>query len=561
MRKQWKVKEAPVSIPNLPEYPQLILRLLGSRALTDPEKIRDFLTPDYAKLHDPFLFKDMQRTIERIWRAIEQKQTITIYADYDADAITALAVLYLALKKLGAVVDYYIPDRFTEGYGLNLEAIKSICTKTNLIITVDCGVNAVEEALICKSAGVDLIITDHHELTGDLPEAFSIINPKNPHDEYPFAYLTGVGVAFKLTQALFSKVNTGWEKWLLDLVALGTVADLQSLTDENRILVSFGLKVLAKTRWPGLKAMLEIAGLNKSDKSNRFDTYTLGFILAPRINAAGRIKHADIAFRLLISEDPREAEQLAKELSELNTHRQNLTEQITSEARAQIELIADKKVLLAQGLDWPKGVVGLVAGRLAEEFNRPVLAMSTVEGIATGSARSVANFDIVAALTFAKDLLQKYGGHPQAAGFTLASENIPGFHQRLLEYAESLNLSVDEPTLMIDAETVPADITWDNLNYLESMSPFGFGNPKPKLVGREFALVDYKTVGAQNQHLKMRLKYGEHILSAIAFSQGFLTSQLTPGKKLDAVFELSSNEWNGNKEMQLKVLDVRIIEN
>ena len=541
-------------MPDLPEYPDLILKLLALRGITDPEKIRDFLDPDYAKLHDPFLFQDMQKAVERIRQAIEHQEKITIYADYDADAITACAVVYLALKKLGCQPEYYIPDRFTEGYGLNLEAIKTICDfGAKLIITVDCGINAVDEAALCKSLGVDLIITDHHEVTGELPQAFGIINPKNPHDQYPFLYLTGVGVAYKLVQAL---INDGWEKWLLDLVALGTVADCQNLTDENRILVRFGLKVLEKTRWPGLKALLEVASL----KPGKYDTFTLGFILAPRINAAGRIKHADLAFRLLISQDPAEAKELAMELDELNRHRQTLTEQISSEAKAQVELIADKKVLMAVGQDWPKGVVGLVAGRLAEEYNRPVLALSQTENLAIGSGRSTGNFDLVAALNFAKDFLQKYGGHTMAAGFTLTSANIPGFHQKVLEYAEIMNFAVSEPVLEIDAEIKPADVTWENLNFLESLAPFGMGNPKPKLLGRGLEVIDYRLVGATSKHLKLSVRYGEHALEAIAFGQGFLAPSLDAGKNFDAVFELSANEWNGNKSLQLKISDIKINE-
>ncbi len=555
MKKRWIVKQIETKdLPSLPEYPALIVRLLALRGITETESIRDFLDPDFAKLHDPFLFKDMQKAIERVFQAIDKKEKITIYADYDADAITACSVLFLALKKLEAQVSYYIPDRFSEGYGMNEDAVKKIAADgTRLIITVDCGTNAIEEANLCKALGVDLIITDHHELTGPLPRAFAVVNPKNPQDEYPFAYLTGVGVAFKLAQGLFSKTGSGYEKWLLDLVALGTVADCQSLAGENRILVSFGLKVLAKTRWIGLRALLATAAL----KSNKFDTFTLGFILAPRINAAGRIKHADIAFRLLISEDPQQAQSLALELNGLNKHRQMLTEQITSEARSQIELISDKKVLLAHGSDWPKGVVGLVAGRLAEEYNRPVLALSTAEGLAVGSARSVADFDIVAALNFAKDFLHKYGGHTQAAGFTLASENIMNFYQKLLDYAENLNLTINDPVLEIDAELQPSDVTWENINFLDSLGPFGIGNPKPKFVGRGLEVFDFRLVGSTSQHLKMRVKFGEHLLEAMAFGQSFLQESLNPGQRLDAVFELGSNEWNGNKSMQLKILDTK----
>lgn len=563
MKKRWILKEKPNELPTMPEYPALILNLLAVRGLVDEAKIKDYLNLDYANLYDPFLFKDMAKATERIFTAIEKQEKIVIYSDYDADAITALSVMYLGLKKLGANLDYYIPDRFTEGYGMNPEAVTKLCEDgAKIIITVDCGINAVEETEAANKLGVDVIITDHHELTGMLPNAFAIVNPKNPEDHYPFPYLTGVGVAFKVIQGLYSQVGmrnpgldipVGWEKWLLDFVAIGTVADLQSLTDENRILVSFGLKVLEKTKWPGLRALIKQAGFEGKIP----DTYTLGFIIAPRINAAGRIKHADIAFRLMICDNILEAENLAIELNQLNTHRQQLTEQILSEARDQIQLIADKKVLLAAGNNWPKGVVGLVAGKLVEEYGRPVLVMDKGELLATGSARSINNFDIVAALTHAKDLLTKYGGHTQAAGFTLVTENIPALHQKLLEFAETLSEESLGPVLEIDAELKAADINFNTMDYISKFAPFGFGNHRPKLVTYGFDILDIRLVGAKTQHLKMRVRIEDKVLDCIGFNLGFYAKTLKPGDKVDMVYELDCNEWNGNKDLQLKILDIQ----
>jgi single-stranded-DNA-specific exonuclease len=559
MKKKWIVKDKPKEIPNMPAYPAFVLNLLVNRGYDTEAKINNFLEVDYSRLHDPFLFKDMELATNRIFQAIEKQEKIVIYSDYDADAITALSVMYLALKKLGAKLDYYIPDRFTEGYGMNPEAVKKICEEgAGLIITVDCGMNAVEEVEMAQNLGVDVIITDHHELTGELPKAHGIINPKNPEDKYPFQFLTGVGVAFKLVQALMSGTGdgvrgTGWEKWLLDLVAIGTVADLQSLTDENRILVSFGLKVLGKTRSPGLKALIKLAGIE-----NRIpDTYTLGFIIAPRINAAGRIKHADVAFKLLISEDAQEAQKLAEELNQLNTHRQFLTEQILSEARSQIELISDKKVLVAAGENWPKGVVGLVAGKLVEEYGRPVLVMDKGELLATGSARSVQNFDIVQALTHAKELLTKYGGHTQAAGFTLITENIPALHQKLLDFAETLVEDAMGPVLMIDAEMNSPEINFEIYDWIVKFGPFGIGNHKPKFVGRNFEVLDARIVGATGKHMKLRVRLADKIIDCIGFNQAFWTQTLQPGNKIDIVFELDCNEWNGNRNLELKILDLK----
>ncbi len=562
MKKKWVIKDKPKEVANLPGYPELVLNLLASRGFKEESSINEFLNPDYTQLHDPFLFKDMQRACSRIFDAIGKQEKIVIYSDYDADAITALSVMYLGLKKLGAKLDYYIPDRFSEGYGMNPEAVKKICDDgAKIIITVDCGINAVDEVQVANGLGVDVIITDHHELTSDLPQAFAIINPKNPQDNYPYQYLTGVGVAFKVVQGLFKRtaysvqrteITEGWEKWLLDFVAIGTVADLQPLTGENRIIVSFGLKVLAKTRWPGLRALLQQTAYN-----GRIDTYTLGFIIAPRINAAGRIKHADIAFRLLICENIKEAENLAIELNQLNTHRQQLTEQILSEAKEQIQLIADKKVLLAAGSNWPKGVVGLVAGKLVEEYGRPVLVLDKGELVATGSARSINNFDIVAALNHARGLLTKYGGHTQAAGFSLVTENIPAFHQKLLEYAETLSEDSLGPVLTIDAEAEPASINLETFDLLQKFEPFGFGNHKPRFISRAFEVLDIRLVGATGQHLKLRVRLGNQVLDAIGFNQAFWTRSLNLSDKIDLVYELDANEWNGNRDLQLKIVDIR----
>ena len=551
-------------IPVMPEYPAVVLKLLALRGITEEKAIQQFLEPDYNKLLDPFIFKDMGKTVERIWNAIDTKQTIAIYADYDADAITALAVMYQALKKAGATVDYYIPDRFTEGYGMNLDAIKKLKERNcSLIITVDCGINAVEEVNLANELGMDVIITDHHELTGDLPKAYSIVNPKNPNDVYPFPYLTGVGVAYKVVQALFSNsekrtekgIQAGWEKWLLDLVAIGTVADCQSLTIENRILVAFGLKVLAKTRWPGLKALLDIAQC----KGN-LDSYTLGFVLAPRINAAGRIKHADVAFRLLISENIVEAQNLAIELNELNKHRQALTDQILSEAKAQIEMISDRKVLLAYGQNWPKGVVGLVAGKLCEEYNRPVLILDKAEDFATGSARSNDSFDMVMALNDSKEYLLKYGGHKQAAGFTLESSKVDQFYKKLLAFADSSGLEIAESNLYIDAELTDADLNFQTLEFVEKLAPFGFGNFKPKFMSKNIELIDSAAVGPKSQHAKMRVRIGTVVFSAIAFNQAFLLNKIKPGQLFHAAYDLFVNEWNGLKQIDLKIIDVKLDE-
>lgn len=559
MKKKWVVKQVNEAlIPNLPEYPRLVALLLGLKGFKDPLEIHNYLNPDYAKLYDPFLFKDMKRSVDRIKLAIQDKQKIFIYADYDADAITAASVMTLGLRKLGGIVECYIPDRFTEGYGMNMDAMKKVAAEgAGLMITVDCGTNSVAEAELCKTLGLDLIITDHHEITGDLPDAFALINPKNPDDKYPFRYLTGVGVAFKVIQALFkdgaADTPPGWEKWLLDIVSIGTVADLQSLEDENRILVYYGLQVLNKTKWPGVKALIDASKM----KPGKYTTHTLGFVLAPRINAAGRIKHADVAYKMLISENILEAQNYAIELDSLNTHRQMLTERILSEAREQILQHRERKVLLAAGSDWPKGVVGLVAGKLAEEFGRPVLVMDRGEEFATGSARSHPNFDIVQALKYSSDLLEKYGGHTQAAGFTLKSANIGNLYQRLLEFAETLKEEDSEPVLSLDAEIKSEDYNWDNFDFIEKFEPFGFGNLRPKFLGRGLQIVEYKTVGAEAKHLKVKFLWDGKVIDAIGFRFGYLAGKLDLNTPVSVAFEMEANEWNGRRDLQMKLIDIK----
>ena len=411
MAKIWKLKEKPpkeLSDKYL-EIDALTLQLLYTRGLLGKEEIeRFFLSPPVRNLYDPFIFTDMQKAVDRIWQAIEQKEKIYIYSDYDADAVTANACLQQTFRYLNFAVESYIPDRFTEGYGLNLEAFKKIKDAgAKLVITVDCGTNSVDVAEYCRQNGIDLIITDHHEITGSTPDSFALINPKNPADKYPDDQITGVGVAYKLASAMLSQKSkvikskgieenqyiAGWDKWLLDLVAIGTVADCHSLFGENRILVNLGLKVLPKTKWLGLRQLMKTAGIKEGVMP---DTHTLGFIIAPRINAAGRLEHANVALNLLMTENTEEAQALALSLEEINRRRQDLTLRLVSEAKEQAELLGDRKVLLLKSKDWPKGVVGLVAGRLAGQYNRPVVVLETGESEATGSARSVGDFDIVA---------------------------------------------------------------------------------------------------------------------------------------------------------------------
>lgn len=589
MKRKWKLKEKITDEikQKFPDYNPVILQLLHNRGIRDEKGIENFLNPRFESLSSPFKLSDMARAVERIFEAAANDEKITIYADYDADAVTACAVLYRFLKRLGLEADYYIPDRFAEGYGVNAEAVSEIASRgTKLLITVDCGINSVEETKRAKSHGMDVIITDHHEITGELPGAAAVVNPKRGEDKRLWS-LTGVGVAFKLVQAMAAALNprhysilhhwdvpefaskkivliaerlgksmpAHWEKWLLDLVAIGTVADCQNLLDENRVLVSFGLRVMKKTRWLGIREIMKNAGI---DPSGDFDAFTLGFLIAPRINAAGRIQHAGIAFSLLATDDPAEAAMLAGQLESLNAHRQRLTEQIASEARNQVLGQDGRKVLLAVGIDWPKGVLGLAASRISDEFGRPTIVLEQSGDIATGSARSVGNFNIVAAFAHGKKFLDRYGGHTQAAGLTLKASLIPNFYEAVLQYAQE-NFS-DEDLIKeyeIDAYLDPSEITGALLSELRKFEPFGPGNPAPRFGLSDFTLEQQKIVGTNGRHIKIHAANNGKIYELIGFGHAKRFSSIGLGEKLDFIVEPSFNVWNGRKSIQLKIKDLR----
>ncbi len=582
MSKIWKLKpDAPKELfERFPELDRISVQLLNNRGILGEAEAEKFLNPEYGDLHSPFLFLGMEKAVERIWQAIEDKEQICIYSDYDADAVTANAVLQQTFRYLGVETGSYIPDRFNEGYGVNIEALSKIKDKgVKLVITVDCGTNSTDAADFCLGNGIDLIITDHHEIIGQEPKAFALINPKNPKDKYPFMDITGVGVAFKLAQGILSKTEKvekifgsgnglkpsatekkytpGYEKWLLDLVAIGTVADCHSLLGENRILVKYGLKVLLKSKWTGLKALCRIAGLDFSEKLA--DTYTLGFVIAPRLNAAGRIKHANLALDMLIEQDPQKAQDLALQLESLNKHRQDLTEQVLSEAKEKAALVMDRNVLVLMGENWPKGVVGLVAGRLTEEYHKPVLVMERQGGEATGSARSVGEFNIVEALKHASEYLVRFGGHKQAAGFTLAADRFEEFYQKILEYADKNLTEGDlQKKLELEAEIFEDDLALDTYHAIFEFEPFGVGNPRPKFLASDFKVTGFRTVGNGQKHLQMQLSKGKKFVSAIAFNFGWLAKTLKIGDNVDIAAELIEDGWNGRQDVKLRIVDIKI---
>jgi single-stranded-DNA-specific exonuclease len=572
MTKQWQIQPAvPKEIlEQFPELRNLVVQLLYNRGVINPAKVEWFLNPDYHNLYDPFLFADMQIAVDRIWQGIENKEKILIYGDYDADAVTANSVLQQTFRYLNAEVASYIPDRFTEGYGLNIEAFEKIKAQgVTLVITVDCGTNSVDVAEFCQANGIDLIITDHHEITGDTPQSFALINPKNPVEQYPDEQITGVGVAYKVAKALLmqaEKVITQkgieaedyqpeWDKWLLDLVAIGTVADCHSLLGENRILVKFGLKVLQKTKWLGLRQLVENAGLDFSKDTP--DSQTLGFTIAPRINAAGRLEHADVALALLITTDFAEAITLANRLEEINRRRRDLTNRIVSEAREQAELLADRKVLLLYSDGWAKGLVGIVAGRIADQYNRPVIILERGEKESTGSARvGNTDFNIVECLKAVAQHLTKFGGHKQAAGLTAKTAELEQLYLAILRYADQNPGEISDPTITIDAALREADLNLAAFDDVLALEPFGAENPKPVFAIPEARIKSFKAVGATQQHLQLKVMKGEAAIDCIGFNMAYLAPRLEFGNSIDLAGELMVDSWQGIKKLKMRLQDI-----
>lgn len=544
----------------------LLVQMLFNRGLSNEKEIDDFLHPDYEKLASPFLFGDMRKAAQRICKAIESGEKICVYGDYDADAVTASAVVLQTLRALNAKAESYIPDRFSEGYGVNLQALEKIKEQgQTLIITVDCGTNSTDAAKWCLENEIDFIITDHHEIIGPAPLAFCLINPKNPNDNYPDKNITGVGVAFKLACAVLliaheqgfkTSLPSGWEKWLLDLVAIGTVADCHELLGENRILVKFGLKVLAKTKWSGLAAIMATAGINFSEKLP--DTYTLGFLIAPRLNAAGRLEHASIALNLLMETDPVLAQQRAMALEQINKKRQELTALVLSEAREKALTLKDRAILVLAGEDWPKGVVGLVAGKIAEEFYKPTIVLSKDENGFTGSARTVGDFNILEAIVFASEFLERFGGHKQAAGLSLALNNLEKFYSKILEYSEQKDGTMPQGArLYLEAELGLSHLTLTFFELLSYLEPFGIGNPRPKFLIKDLKIEAIRAVGNLRNHLQFFLSNSQTKIPAIMFGATDFAKSLKIGDTIDAAAELLYDGYNGQARVKLRILDIK----
>ncbi|HHW30226.1 MAG TPA: single-stranded-DNA-specific exonuclease RecJ [Clostridiaceae bacterium] len=560
--KYWVSNEAPAEevdeISRNLGISRLLAKVLLSRGIKDPDYIKDFINPSPDDFHDPFLLKDMDKAVDRIWKAIQNKEKIIIYGDYDVDGTTSTSVLMDYLRDIGDDVDYYIPDRIEEGYGLSIEAMDKIAgTGATLIITVDCGITAVEEIAYARSKGIDVIVTDHHECKSEIPEAIAVIDPWRQDCSYPFKELAGVGIVLKLINAM--NIRYGIGKNFIDymeLVALGTIADVSKITGENRVIAKFGMEKMSSSSNIGLRKLIEKSGL----EGKTINTYSVGFIIAPRINAAGRIGDAGRIVNLFTGDREEEAEKIALELNEENSRRQETEQLILQEAFDIIESdpeYLDDKVLVVAGTGWHKGVVGIVSSRITEKYYRPSILISIEEGMGKGSGRSIEGFNLFKALTHCQHLLDKYGGHELAAGLTLPEENIQLFRKAINEYADLVMQDEDLiPRIKVDAYINDEDITLENIKELDKLAPFGTGNPSPVFACNDIIISSIRSVG-KGKHLKLVLKIGDIFIDAIGFNMGDLAEAYNSGDVVDVAFSLEVNEWNNMEKAQLVLKDIR----
>ncbi|HWZ65405.1 MAG TPA: single-stranded-DNA-specific exonuclease RecJ [Patescibacteria group bacterium] len=535
-------------------------QLLLSRGLADNGLRSAFLHPSYEELrHDPLLLPDMSQAVERLKKAKARNELIFIYGDYDIDGLTATTLLLDAFKSFGFRASAFIPNRFIDGYGLNKDAIKKLADDgAQVIVTVDCGSLSHEEIELASSLGVDVIVTDHHTVAETMPSAVAVINPKRADHKYPFVDLAGVGVAFKLVQALQLELDglpIGQEKWLLDLVALGTVCDVVTLLDENRANVFWGLQVLQKTRRPGIKALAAVAGLELSDINAR----SLGYVLGPHLNASGRLETAQLSLDLLTASDPLVALNLAYKLRDMNLARRKDQARITKEAAEQAGQFRDDNVLVLSHTTWSHGIVGIVAAKMLETFKKPTFVLQEMGSESKGSARSFGDFSAVEAIRAVDQWLTKGGGHKLAAGVTLPTEHIPHFRQAINEFYKSLNLQNQAQTLQPQTDIVIdefSSLTTGLVHDLDQLEPYGHGNQEAIFELRGTTVYDYRKMGQDNQHVKLHLKDSRgDVLTVVGFNQANQVD-VEIGKVVTAWVHLLENEWRGTRTLEGRLLRV-----
>lgn len=573
MRKRWKLAEsAPAEYATKIGAHPLIAQLLWKRGIRTPEEADVFLNPSWERhIHDEAKFARMDGAVARVLAALESGERITVHGDYDADGVTGSTLIINALREIASkggfstdAIDYYIPHRDKEGYGLHRETVPKLKERgTALIITVDCGIACVDEIALAKGEGMDTVVVDHHNFGETVPDAF-LIHPGLPDETYPFKSLAAVGVSYKFACALLSaarakgiEIPAGWEKWLLDLVAIATVTDMVPLVGENRVLETYGLKVLNKTKRPGLRAILEMAGVAPGAVTSE----TVGFAIGPRLNAAGRMDHASLALRLLLSESMDEAQLLASELEQLNKLRQDTTRKMMVEAEQLVEEQPGNMIVLWKE-NWSPALVGLVAGRYMDKFSRPVIAIGFHEKHWIGSGRSIPSYNITDAVKVAGEgILTRSGGHGAACGFALEDgARLPEFRDRLIEHASSIPDEELVPLLEIDAEIPLAAVTMENAERVAALEPYGMGNPRPVFVSRRCQVLSCDTMGATGAHIRLSLldENGRKV-KAVGFKMGDRLLDIMGKPELDIAYEMSINEWNGSRNAECRLVDVRVV--
>lgn len=568
--KRWLVKEqgeysSVVQLSQALNVPFTIANLMVQRGILTPSDASDFFRPSLENLHDPFLMKGMNAAVDRISSAVSRKEKILVYGDYDVDGTTAVAMMYSFLREFTPEVLYYIPDRYKEGYGVSTEGLDyAAANNCKLVITLDCGIKAVEKVKYARSKGLDVIICDHHYPGDEIPQATAVLDPKQPGCSYPYKELSGCGVGFKLMQAFsrihgipFSRITH-----YLDLVAVSIASDIVPITGENRILAHFGLKQLNTSPRTGLREIIKVSEIKKE-----LAVEDVVFKIGPRINAAGRMENGSKAVNLLISEDPRLAAEIGREISSFNTERRTVDRIITTEA---LRMISDDprspnaKTTVLYNPDWKKGVIGIVASRLIELYYRPTVILTESNGFATGSARSVQGYDLYQAIEACGDLLENFGGHMFAAGLTMKKENINLFRERFEDYV-SRTITEDQliPQVLIDSPVNFSDISEDFYNGLTLFQPFGPENMSPVFMTRGVRVKDpdcCRMVGTSGEHLKLELVqdgYSDTPLQAIAFGQANHFESIHSGKPFDICFSVEMNEFRGNRNLQLNIKDIK----
>jgi single-stranded-DNA-specific exonuclease len=531
--------------------PPLIAQLLYNRNIK-PECVDPFLSVDHRLEGNPFLLPDISQAVSRIYKAALGREKIAVYGDFDVDGVTAIVILIEGLSRLGAEVVPYIPDRIKEGHGLKIAALEQLHARgINLVITADCGVTDTKEVKQAQDMGMDVIITDHHMPLKNLPRAVAVIDPKRKDSVYPCLDLAGAGVAFKFLQALFHK--DGREKWLtrlLDLVVLATVTDLVALVGENRYLVKEGLRELNNSSRVGIQEMVKLAGL----KAGELDAEDISWVLGPRLNAAGRMNNASTSYQLLTTQSSEEACRLALELQGKNAERQKLTGEVLNRARERLAAKSDLPLLIDGDESYAIGVIGLVAGKLVDEFYKPAVMINLGPESCQGSCRSIAEFDIMSALAECHDLLVAYGGHPMAAGFTVPRRNLAHLEQKLVRLAEERLGHLElRPELVIDAELPLAAFSGETFNLIQNLSPFGRGNPQPTFLSRQVDVIECRNLGKQGEWLRLKLKQGDVTWQAVDFESHKKPAEVPSA--IDIVYNLEKSSWGGQEVLRLNLLD------